>query len=554
MPDRPSRRALERPPLIHTRDPEMARLILGKVYGDLTVDIPRDSHRFEWRATSVDLGPVALFRGTVTSDVTLRGEVSDYIVSLTAGSSMRAAASREAAEISPGRSAAVFSPGPRAEWTTAAQSRTMTLRIDARYLKEQLEALTGMPIRQRLTFALSMPTADGAGSFLERLCHFLAAETERVGLAFDHPLMRASLGEALTRALLLGQPHDHAHLLARRAPASSQAVVRLVEEYVEAHAAEPIRSTDLVALVDAPMASIDAAFQAHRGTTPMAFLRKRRLALARERLLQPEPGGTVTDVAQAFGFPRRETFDAAYAAEFGETAVETRRRGLLAIEPPPSTRRATPSPSPSPSTVFVVNADPSRRETMTEVLREAGHTVQAFASPRAFLAAVLSAGAGCIVLDVQLPELSGLEVKAALRESGCALPVVFTSDDRDVTVVVTAMKTGAVDFLLSPVDAETLLAAVAHGLARDAEARAKRAGDEALTARIAVLSPREREVCERVARGVLNKQIAAELEISESSVRLHRAEGMRKLGVGSAAELGSLFARLGAVLVGAEIQ
>ena len=545
MPDRPSRRALERPPLIHARDLEMARLIVVKVYGDITVDVPRDSHRFEWRATPVDLGPVALFLGDLTSGMTLRGEALDYTVSLAAGPSMRAASSREAAEISPGRGAAVFSPGSRVEWTAVGPSRPMTLRIDALYLEEQLEALTGVPIRGPLTFALAMPTGSGAGSFLERICRFLAAETERVGLAFDHPLMRASLGEAVTRALLLGQPHDHAHLLARRAPASSQAVVRLVEEYVEAHAAEPIRSTDLVALAGAPMASIDAAFRAHRGTTSMAFLRKRRLGLARERLLQPEPGGTVTDVAQAFGFLRREAFDAAHAAEFGETAVETKRRGLPAIEaPPPSPRRATPSPVPSLSTVFVVNADPSQRETMTEVLREAGHTVQAFASPRAFLAAVLSAGAGCVVLDVQLPELSGLEVKAALRESGCALPVVFTSDGGDVKVAVEAMKAGAVDFLPAPLDEEALLAAVTRALLIGAEGRAARAQKEALAARMTALSPRQREVCERVARGLLNKQIAVELGISASAVRLYRAEGMEKLGVASAAELASLFARL----------
>jgi FixJ family two-component response regulator len=193
----------------------------------------------------------------------------------------------------------------------------------------------------------------------------------------------------------------------------------------------------------------------------------------------------------------------------------------------------------------VVNADPSRRETMTEVLREAGHTVQAFASPRAFLAAALSAGAGAIVLDVHLPELSGLEVKAALRESGSALPVVFTSDDGDVRVAVEAMKAGAVDFLPEPLDEEALLAAVTRALATDAMARAARAPKEALAARLAALSPRQHEVCERVARGLLNKQIAAELGLSESAVRLHRAEGMKKLGVGSAAELGSLLRQPG---------
>lgn len=551
MPDRPSRLALERPPQIHTRDLDMAHQLLGKVYGDLTIDVHRDRQRFEWRATSVDLGPVALFLATVASDLTLRGSVSNYIVSMTAGPSLRVAAPREAAEVSSGRSAGVFSPGPRIAWSPASPSRSMTLRIDARYLEEQLEVLTGVTVRRPLSFALAMPTVNGVGSLLERLSHFLIAETARVGLGFDHPLMRATLGETVTRALLLGQPHDHAHLLTNRAPAASQAVVRLVEEYVSAHAADPIRRTDLVALAGAPMASIDAAFRAHRATTPMGFLRKKRLVLARERLLQPEPGETVTDLAQSLGFLRRETFDAAYAAELGETAVETKRRGLLAIEPPPpSRRRLTRTPSPSPETVFVVHADPSLREAMTDVLREAGHTVQAFASPRAFLAAVGAAVGGTIVLDVHLAELAGLELHAALRESGCALAVVFTGGDRDVALAVTAMKAGAVDFLVEPIDAEALLAAVAQGLARDAEARAKRAGEEALTARLAVLSPREREVCERVARGMLNKQIAAELGLSESSVRVYRAEGTRKLGVGSAGELGTLFARVGAAAAG----
>src|SRR4029079_9660445 len=100
MPDRPSLRALERPPQIHTRDLEMAHLLLGKVYGDLTVDVHRDHQPCEWRATSVDLGPVALFLATVASDLTLRGEVSNYIVCLTAGPPLRVAASREAAEVS----------------------------------------------------------------------------------------------------------------------------------------------------------------------------------------------------------------------------------------------------------------------------------------------------------------------------------------------------------------------------------------------------------------------------------------------------------------------
>lgn len=214
----------------------------------------------------------------------------------------------------------------------------------------------------------------------------------------------------------------------------------------------------------------------------------------------------------------------------------------------PSPRRPTriPRTETAEATVFVVHADLSVRETMAGVLREAGHAVRAFASPGAFLAAMPSTAAGCAVLHVQLPELSGLEVRDALRARGCALPLVFTSEDGPVRVAVEAMKAGAVDFLIEPVDDEPLLAAVALALVRDAQARAARAGREA----VAALSARERQVCDRVARGVINKEIATELGISESSVRLYRAEGMKKLGVGSAAELGGLLARLGGLLAG----
>ena len=382
----------------------------------------------------------------------------------------------------------------------------------------------------------------------------------------------ASLGEAVARALLFGQPHDHAHLLEKAALPSSRTVVRVVEEYLDAHAKGPIGTTNLTTLVGTSMASIDAAFVAHRGTTPRDFLRRRRLLLARERLLLAEPGETAASVAHASGFLSVERFGAAYAAEFGETPAETRRRGLLAAEAPPSPRSlSAPRPpgsgasraggaigvetaptatSPQPqeeaetATVFLVHRDPGWREAAAGLLQEAGHSAQAFASSLAFLEATRAAGAGCVVIDVQLPDANGLEVRALLRENGCALPVVFTSDDTDVTVAVEAMKAGAVDFLAEPLDAEALLAAVARALARDAEARAARAEVEALAARLAALSSRQREVCERVARGMLNKQIAAELGISNSSVRLHRAEGMEKLGVASAAELTSLFANL----------
>ncbi|MDC3956014.1 response regulator transcription factor [Polyangium jinanense] len=207
-----------------------------------------------------------------------------------------------------------------------------------------------------------------------------------------------------------------------------------------------------------------------------------------------------------------------------------------ATSPPPGGAEA--------ATVFLVHRDPSWRGTAAARLREAGHAVQVFASSLAFLEAARAAGVGCMVIDAQLPDPNGLKVKALLRESGCELPVVFTSGDGDVRLAVEAMKAGAVDFLPEPVDEEALLAAVEHALARNAAARAARAQVEALAARLATLSLRQREVCERVARGMLNKQIAADLAISASAVRLYRAEGMEKLEVASAAELASLFTRL----------
>ncbi|WP_437739669.1 response regulator [Sorangium sp. So ce1504] len=545
MHNRSARQGLERPPLIDTRDLEAARVLLATIYGDLTADTVGRGHRFEWRATPVDMGPVSLFSGAFASGMCLRGVSSGYTVSMATGGSVPAASSGEAAEIAPGRSAAVFSPGVRSEWSVEGPARPMNLRVDARYLEAQLEALTGVAIRGPLAFSLSMPTTDGPGTFLARLCRFLSTETERAGRALGHPVVMASLGEAVARALLFGQPHDHAHLLEKAAPPSSRSVVRLVEEYLDAHAEGPIGTADLTTLAGASMASIDGAF-AYRGATPWDFLRKRRLLLARDRLLLAEPGETAASVAHAAGYLRVERFGAAYAAEFGETPAETRRRGLLAAEAPPSPRPRATSPSPrgaEAATVFLVHRDPCWRGAAAGLLQEAGHVVQAFASSLALLEAARAVVSGCVVLDVQLPDLNGLEVRALLREEGCALPVVFTSDDGDVTVAVEAMKAGAVDFLAEPLDAEALLAAVARALALDAEARAARAEVEALAARLAALSPRQREVCERVARGMLNKQIATELGISMSAVRLYRSEGMEKLGVASAAELASLFAR-----------
>lgn len=194
--------------------------------------------------------------------------------------------------------------------------------------------------------------------------------------------------------------------------------------------------------------------------------------------------------------------------------------------------------------IFIVDDDASVRRSLERLLRCAGYAVETFDTPRAFLAIARSLGAGCVVVDVRMPELSGLELQAGLAAAGCTLPLVFITGHGDVTESVKAMKGGAIDFLLKPVDDAQLLDAVGRALQRDARARATQTEREALAARLALLTPREREVCANVARGLLNKEIGFELGISEKTVKLHRARATEKLGVRSAVELSNLLAQL----------
>lgn len=140
----------------------------------------------------------------------------------------------------------------------------------------------------------------------------------------EHPVLASNLSEAVTRGLLLGQPHDLAYLLKRPATPSSPSAVLMVEEYVEAHAGEPIRTTDLATLTGASARALDAAFRKHRGTTTVAFVREKRLELARQQLLA-EPTVPLMRVAHVAGFLRLARFEAAYGAAFRETSVEAGR-------------------------------------------------------------------------------------------------------------------------------------------------------------------------------------------------------------------------------------
>ena len=191
----------------------------------------------------------------------------------------------------------------------------------------------------------------------------------------------------------------------------------------------------------------------------------------------------------------------------------------------------------SEATVFLVDDDPSVLKGLERLLRAAGFAVRGFTSPEAFLEQHDSAVPGCAVLDLAMNGLSGLELQRGLAARGGDRPVIFLTGRGDIAASVRAMKAGATDFLTKPVATEDLVAAVRLGIEKDRQARAARAGLEAIERRLATLTPREHEVLRLVVAGRLNKQIAADLGTAEKTVKVHRGRMMAKMGIRSVAEL-----------------
>jgi len=188
-------------------------------------------------------------------------------------------------------------------------------------------------------------------------------------------------------------------------------------------------------------------------------------------------------------------------------------------------------------TVHVVDDDLAVRSALALLLRAEGLAVRAYADAASFLAGCDPSAPGCVVADLDMPGMSGLELQERLLERGSPLPVIILTGHGDVPAAVRALKRGAVDFVEKPYDPGALIATIREALERDRRRRASAAEAARVAARAAALTPREREVMERVAAGAASKVIAAELAISERTVELHRARMMRKMGARSLAEL-----------------
>ena len=196
-------------------------------------------------------------------------------------------------------------------------------------------------------------------------------------------------------------------------------------------------------------------------------------------------------------------------------------------------------------TVFVIDDDASVCKSLSRLLRSMGLEVEVFASAELFLKREHYGGVGCILLDVQMPGLSGMDLQQELNKADYHIPIIFITGHGDIPISVEATKKGAVDFLTKPFDDEELLEAVRKAIEKDRKAKAERAEVHDILKRMERLTPREKEIVRYVITGMLNKQIALELDIAEKTVKVHRGRIMEKLRVDSVADLVRLAEKAG---------
>jgi FixJ family two-component response regulator len=200
-------------------------------------------------------------------------------------------------------------------------------------------------------------------------------------------------------------------------------------------------------------------------------------------------------------------------------------------------RTTTQVPSAPLPTVFVIDDDEDMRSALGNLFRSVGHEVKLFGSAAEFLQDTSSDTPGCLVLDVRLPGMSGLDFQNKLASTNAHIPIVFMTGHGDIPMSVRAMKAGAVDFLTKPFRDQDMLDAVTRAIEADRSRRSSQRASSGVRDSYGRLSPREREVMTLVTRGLMNKQVAHELGLSEITVKLYRGQAMRKMGAGSLADL-----------------
>ncbi|HEV3333180.1 MAG TPA: response regulator transcription factor [Bryobacteraceae bacterium] len=204
-----------------------------------------------------------------------------------------------------------------------------------------------------------------------------------------------------------------------------------------------------------------------------------------------------------------------------------------------------PEPQRSKAVIAIVDDDPSVRKGLERLIRSLGWQAETFASAQEFLDGPRTAAPSCLVLDLQLPGLSGLDLQKRMSEAGLETPIVFLTGHGNIPTSVKAMKAGAVEFLTKPVDEQDLLRAIQEAIERDRRTREEHADKRELKRHYESLTAREQEVMAQVISGLLNKQIAGELKITEDTVKFHRGNIMRKMEADSLADLVRMAENLG---------
>ncbi len=197
------------------------------------------------------------------------------------------------------------------------------------------------------------------------------------------------------------------------------------------------------------------------------------------------------------------------------------------------------------SIVFIVDDDISVRESLETLIRFAGWQVETFESAEEFLVRPRTVVASCLVLDISLPDINGLELQKLIAPDRIDMPIIFITGHGDIPMTVQAMKAGAVEFLTKPIDDDALLSAIRHAIERSSAALGDEGEMKTLRERYTSLTPREQEVMKLIATGLLNKQVGLKLDISEITVKAHRGKVMRKMKADSLADLVKMAVRLG---------
>lgn len=315
---------------VHVRDLDAAQTLASDLYGEVTISFPRCTAPLQWQLRRDSIGSATLVSAHLNLDGELRAKemTPHYIFHSIRQSAAEISVGRDAAALVPGERGAMLNPGIEGRTTWRAGLRTLNVLVDQGALCAHLSALTGTTIHASPRFKLPVDLRRGPGADVHRIIQLLHEVSTRTEGAPASPHLLAHLREALYVGLLFGVESTVSHLLHRAPSPASLRAVRQAEEYLTAHASEPIAVADLAAFMGVGLRSLQRSFRSARGMSLRAFLTNARLDLARRHLQAAGPGTTVTQVLHASGFGHPGEFSAAYRRRFGESPSETLRRAL----------------------------------------------------------------------------------------------------------------------------------------------------------------------------------------------------------------------------------